>query len=81
MSSTTIYLIIYILGTVLCFYLWQKFKEKDYLLLFFLGLMSVIFDLVKLIAPFNFQPYSSIMSIGFSTVVIVLVVKIVLKKR
>lgn len=81
MNSTILYLISYVLGAALCFYLWQKFKDKDYLWLFLLGLLSVIFDLIKLATSFTVQPYSSIISIVFSIAVIILVVKIVAKRR
>jgi hypothetical protein len=81
MSLGISYAVTYIVGTALCFYLWIKSKDNDYLWLSLLGLLSVIFNLARLITPFDWQPYTSVVSIVFSVTVIVLVVKILIKKR
>ncbi len=87
MNSAFFYTIIYLLGTVFCFYLWKKSKDRDYFWLALLGLTSIVFNSVRYIflnilgIPFALEGYLYIISILFSIIVIGLVLKILFKKH
>ena len=81
MSSGIFYVIVYAAGSALCFYLWNKSKDREYLWLSLLGLISAAFNLVRVTTSFVWQPYASIASIGFSITVIALVVTVLAKRR
>jgi uncharacterized membrane protein YjjB (DUF3815 family) len=83
MNPSLSYAIIFSLGTVLCFVLWKKSRDRDYLWFSLLGIASATFNVIRffVLDALNLQPYLSIASIIFSVAVIGIVLAILLKKH
>jgi uncharacterized membrane protein len=75
------YEIVYALGTGIAFYLWEKTRDKDYVRLFSLGLLSVFFQLVVSVSSASWRPYIYIADPIVATIVIGLVLAVLLKKH